>query len=283
MEIKETILKELEKIEFCSITTDGWSSKFQKKAFISLTIHYLDEHFKPVKISLGIIPADHNHNAQNLAKHLKALLCDHKIKKKCKVMVVDHASTMGEVCNLLDYDFYGCFNHFLNLVCTMFFNCFKIPKSSSIDNDEIIDDNDENWEDIEKIDPKKKIESFLNGKASMDSDLLEIIEEETEEQLIAEEVDFNSKDFDEIGKSIATTVIKMKKVITAFNKSNDLTRDLIKVQKEAHAYELLLESDEIKGSSSKSIFQLIQDVITRWNSKCLMIERYLKVVIFLIT
>jgi hypothetical protein len=84
MEIKETILKELEKIEFCSITTDGWSSKFQKKAFISLTIHYLDEYFKPVKISLGIIPADYNHNAQNLAKHLKALLYDHKIKKSAK-------------------------------------------------------------------------------------------------------------------------------------------------------------------------------------------------------
>ena len=50
---------------------------------------------------------------------------DMKILKKVSVIVVDHASTLGAMCEQLNKDFHGCFNHFLNLVCKLFFECFK--------------------------------------------------------------------------------------------------------------------------------------------------------------
>ena len=40
---QDLLLKKfLKNNDYYSITTDGWSSKKKKKAFISLTMHYLD-------------------------------------------------------------------------------------------------------------------------------------------------------------------------------------------------------------------------------------------------
>ena len=55
VKLKEELIEFLKKNDFCSITTDGWSSKKKKKAFISLTIHYLNLKFVLESISLGII------------------------------------------------------------------------------------------------------------------------------------------------------------------------------------------------------------------------------------
>jgi len=48
-----------------------------------------------------------------------------KILKKVSVIVVDHASTLGAMCEQLNKDFHGCFNHFLYLVCKLFLSALK--------------------------------------------------------------------------------------------------------------------------------------------------------------
>ena len=84
----------MNKVDFLAITTDDLSSQYQKEAFISLTLHYLNQLFEQVKISLGIIPANYSHNSGNLKNHLLEILSG-LVEKKVKVMVVDHASTMA--------------------------------------------------------------------------------------------------------------------------------------------------------------------------------------------
>jgi len=113
----ESLVLFLEQNEFYSITTDGWTSKKKKKAFIALTIHYLNSKFLLENISLGLIKADYDHNADNLTEHLNQLLEQYRILNKVTLMVVDHASTMGSVCVKMDREFHGCFAHFLNLGC----------------------------------------------------------------------------------------------------------------------------------------------------------------------
>ena len=118
----------------------------QKKACFSLTIHFLDKVFELKKISLGVIAADYEHNAENLSDHLNKVLSSYGILDKVSVICVDHASTMGKMCKNFDRDFYGCLNHLLNLICKLFFDCVNKCTPGI----EIIDDEEE-----EKM--KKKI------------------------------------------------------------------------------------------------------------------------------
>jgi hypothetical protein len=140
-ELKVNLVEFLEQFEFYGISTDGWSSEVQKKACISLTIYYLDVIFELQKISMGVISADYRHNADNLSEHIKKICNELKIWKKVSVIVVDHASTMGAMCENLNKDFHGCFNHFLNLICKLFFECIKKRESLvSVSDDEDEDD-----------------------------------------------------------------------------------------------------------------------------------------------
>jgi len=68
---------------------------------------------------------DYHHNAGNLPDYVKKSCKNMKIWKKVSVIVFDHASTMGTMCEQMNKDFHECFNHFLNLVCELFFECFK--------------------------------------------------------------------------------------------------------------------------------------------------------------
>ena len=60
IKIKEDLIAFLQKSLFCSITSDGWSSKKKRKAFISLTIHYLNAKFVLECISIGIIKVNNS-------------------------------------------------------------------------------------------------------------------------------------------------------------------------------------------------------------------------------
>ncbi len=80
--------------------------------------------------SLGVIEANYAHNADNLTKALKSILEEYQIQNKVRIMVTDHADTMGKVCDKMGYDFHGCFGHFLNLVCQLFFKVVNKSKAN---------------------------------------------------------------------------------------------------------------------------------------------------------
>ena len=67
-----------------------------------------------------------------------------------KLFVVDHASIVGFLCELLRTDFYGCSAIFFNLVCRLFFDCVKKSKTYfNISDDKTQDTDDENWVFVE--------------------------------------------------------------------------------------------------------------------------------------
>jgi hypothetical protein len=245
---------------FYAITTDGWTSEAKKKACITLTIHYLNRLFELSKISLGIITADYAHNAENLAEHLNNLLSKYGILDKVTLMVVDHASTMGSLCENMGRDFYGCLNHLLNLICKLFFECVRKCKSKVVVSD------DEEFEEV----VQNNNDSLLNEPESQIPNLATITEE-TEQQLALESADFFTEKFDgelsfeEIATKISTIVTKIKKIVRMFNKSNDLARDLLKAQKDSiqDSEPLKLLVDSPQRCVSKNILRLIQDIITR--------------------
>ena len=267
--MKQKTIEELNKVDFLAITTDGWSSQYQKGAFISLTLHYLNELFEQVNISLGIIPANYSHNAGNLKNHLLEILSGLGVEKKVKVMIVDHASTMGALCASMDVDFYGSFAHFMNLVCHLFLVCVKNPKftTENFSDDEdatLSEDDDDAWEDLESESSAEAQEKIIRGDVPIDPTFLHVLEEETEEEIYAEEKGFNGQDFQEIAIMVVTVVKKIKKIITTFNMSNDLTRELLEEQKDSLTQQIFEKESHLADESChKTILQLIQDVITR--------------------
>jgi hypothetical protein len=256
----------LKKVDFFAFTTDGWSSKKKKKAFISLTLHYLTRKFELETISLGIISADYEHNAVNLTDHLNKLLEQYGILNKVSIMVVDHASVMGSTCQSMGREFYGCFAHFLNLVCKLFFDNIKnCEKDLSISSD---DESSSDIDECEQGDSKKKESDKFSKMLLDESDIgdnhqvLEDIEEETEEELAKEAFGFENCDFKNLSKNINTVIKKMKKVVTTFNCSNNLTRDLLKEQNDDPLNLLSDETEKRFKTTKKCVLQLIQDIIT---------------------
>ncbi len=93
--------------------------------------------------------------------------------------------------------------------------------------------------------------------------LLSDIEEETEQQIEEEAISFNnsSDQHKTVAMKINLVIKKMKKIITTFNNSNNLTRALLLEQKENQLN--LLNDLSPKRKKIKCVLQLIQDVITR--------------------
>lgn len=250
----------LAKNNYYSITTDGWSSKKKKKAFISLTIHYLDVKFKLENISLGIISADYEHNAENLSGHLKELLEKYEIFDKVSIIVVDHASVMGKTCELMRRDFYGCFAHFLNLVCRLFFDSLKKYKFDIVSSPD-----PESREEDEITDRLNEVSNILRNEVESEKDaiFLQDIEEETEEELAQEAVNLQSEYYEALAMKINNVITKVKNTVTTFNSSNNLSRELLKSQRENGLNLLSDFSYKRDNKNFNCVLQLIQDIITR--------------------
>ena len=110
------------------------------------------------------------------------------------MVVVDHASTMGNMCINLAKDFYGCLAHLLNLICRLFFDCVR-----SVSVETGISDNEQEKESDENLCP---VENLLNDNIFEKNPYeLDTIVEETEQELIKETSGFSSVDFCEIVKN----------------------------------------------------------------------------------
>ena len=148
-------------------------------------------------------------------------------------MVVDHASVMGSTCVAMQREFHGCFAHFLNLICKLFFDCVKKSKCNFFISP-VMSEHEEESEKLNFLDQVKK----------------SILEENLEE----------NQTFCDLSKKISVVIKKIKKIVTTFNSSNNLSRDLRNVQKENP---LTLSSDLPNNNKCKSVLNLIQDIVTR--------------------
>lgn len=192
-EIFNDIKNKLAKVNYLAATTDGWSANFQKKSYLGLTIHFLDECFESNSISLGIHQLN-SHDAALTAKLLENKLNLFGIFNKINYIAVDNASVMKQTCLKLKKESVDCVNHLLNLIVKRFFNAKMIQQ----------DEDDELLEDIfeDEID-----------------DWNELNESDDDESYATEYVNAL--------KSVGKILIKVKKIVILFNKSIQLRDSLV--------------------------------------------------------
>jgi hypothetical protein len=108
-----------------SFTADMWTAK-NNAAFLSLTIHYIDEEWAFKTFLLDIIPMAVRHTGSNMAEAIINVLDEHSLSSKALALTTDNASAMlvcGRIVaneladnfNNLNFTHYRCAAHILNL------------------------------------------------------------------------------------------------------------------------------------------------------------------------
>ncbi|XP_043863579.1 E3 SUMO-protein ligase ZBED1-like isoform X2 [Drosophila mojavensis] len=74
IEMKQKLREILDKIEFCAVTTDGWTSKANEN-YLSVSCHFITEEFemRTAVLSTTKLKEETNHSAQNIAIFLRAV------------------------------------------------------------------------------------------------------------------------------------------------------------------------------------------------------------------
>ncbi|KAE8662422.1 hypothetical protein F3Y22_tig00113337pilonHSYRG00037 [Hibiscus syriacus] len=99
---KEKTMRLLEKNRSkIAITTDMWTSSNQKKGFMSITSHLIDDNWEMQSRIMRFIYVPCSHTAEVLADVLYESLCDWNIDRKISTVTVDNCSTNDLMIHLL--------------------------------------------------------------------------------------------------------------------------------------------------------------------------------------
>ena len=113
--IKRKLLGELEKLKYCALTTDIWTSR-QTMGYITITCHYIDSSWSLHSVILTTTNMQKDHTAEIIADVLKAATDEWGITQKIVAVVTDNASNIVAAIRLNGWKHVPCFAHTLNLI-----------------------------------------------------------------------------------------------------------------------------------------------------------------------
>ncbi|XP_075165097.1 E3 SUMO-protein ligase ZBED1-like [Haematobia irritans] len=107
----------LNEVDYCSITTDCWTSR-ANEGYLTVTCHFISNAFmlNSVVLSTKKLLVTTNHCADNISSSLRAVFDEWGIMQKVISIVTDNDSTMIKACELLQKRHLPCFAHTVNLV-----------------------------------------------------------------------------------------------------------------------------------------------------------------------
>ena len=94
----------------------NWISR-NNESFMAITIHFINENFKPTSILLDCAEFKARHTSKELAKELNRVVTQWNVKNKILVAVSDNASNIKcAIAEELKWKHFGCFAHTVNLI-----------------------------------------------------------------------------------------------------------------------------------------------------------------------
>ena len=108
--------KELDKIKFCSITTDCWTSR-ATEGYITVTCHYIREDWEFRSVVLSTSHLKSSHTSENLGKAMKDITDYWGITQKVHCGISDSANNMKRALRLNQWNHLACFAHTINFDC----------------------------------------------------------------------------------------------------------------------------------------------------------------------
>ena len=109
-EMKRKLLGELEKLKYCALTTDIWTSR-QTMGYITITCHYIDSSWSLHSVILITTNMQKDHTAESIADELKAATDEWGITQKIVAVVTDNAANIVAAVCLNGWKHVPCFAH----------------------------------------------------------------------------------------------------------------------------------------------------------------------------
>ena len=114
-EVQTVVEKQLATVEKYSIKTDLWTSQYQQRSYMSLTVHFIDDNFVLQSKCLQTLEVPQDHDAVSLKDVLSAMFTNWKIKEKVCGGITDNGSNIVNALSLLKIDHFPCIAHTLQL------------------------------------------------------------------------------------------------------------------------------------------------------------------------
>ncbi|XP_033229111.1 zinc finger BED domain-containing protein 4-like [Belonocnema kinseyi] len=115
--VKEAVKLVLSEVQWMSLPSDIWSCSGTHYSFISLTVHWLDDHFerRSAALNVDVFPGSHTGNA--IADKLIDLMASWGLDKiQVHLLMRDNGGNMAKGCRVSDIGSEGCNIHTLQLV-----------------------------------------------------------------------------------------------------------------------------------------------------------------------
>ncbi|XP_073835857.1 E3 SUMO-protein ligase ZBED1-like [Musca autumnalis] len=126
---KEKLKFILNDMEYCAITTDGWTSR-ANEGYLTVTCHFVQNFvLRSAVLSTKKLLVATNHTADNIAASLREVFEEWGILHKVITIVTDNDSTMIKACELLQKRHLPCYAHTLNLAVH---DCLEQPNIKAI-------------------------------------------------------------------------------------------------------------------------------------------------------
>ena len=113
--VRSDVMKQLESMEKCTITTDLWTANYQTRSYISFTVHFLDSNFKLQSRCLQTLEVTSDHSANSLKDALASLLQSWNVTGKVCGAITDNAGNIKNAIRLLGIEHFPCVAHTLQL------------------------------------------------------------------------------------------------------------------------------------------------------------------------
>lgn len=114
-EVRELLIKELQKVDFISITTDLWTS-LANDSYIAVTCHFISSEWQMKSAVLKTSYMKERHTAANISNVLQATFAEYNIDEKVICIVSDNAANVINAAKLSKKKHLSCFAHTLQLV-----------------------------------------------------------------------------------------------------------------------------------------------------------------------
>ncbi|CAF1062995.1 unnamed protein product [Brachionus calyciflorus] len=202
--VKEKVLFDLNKTEYCSLTCDVWTSN-SNMAYLGVTVHFINDNFMLTSRLLCLKFLEENHTSYYLYIKLKEIIDEWKLTKKIIKIVCDSGSNMKSAVMRFDDSYFPCFAHKLNL-CVNDTLKIKVIKTKT------------------KIINHIEVEQFFINDLNEDG-LVRKVEIDLESKSRIEEINSYKLELDK-------TITKAKKLVGSFKHSSNLSNNLIEKQKQ---------------------------------------------------
>ena len=131
VDVKKKVEALLSTTQYCSITTDIWTAKYQTRGYLSLTCHFIDNEWTLRSIVLTTVALTTDHNGDDISDTLSELIDQWNITDKVVASTTNNASNIIKAMRNLSILNMPCVGHTLQLSVLKSFDLAIVAKMLS--------------------------------------------------------------------------------------------------------------------------------------------------------